>query len=87
MFWEMESEYQVYLESSKNIGSNMSSLARHGLPDGTGMKENEKKKRHQRKQTKADANNPVEQLTPRHVSLISCYFHNREILFLGNLLQ
>ena len=39
--WNVRQEYWRFLESSKKVGTSLHSLSRHGLPSGSGKKENQ----------------------------------------------
>ena len=39
--WNVKSEYWRFLESSKKVGTSLDKLSKHGLPSGSGKKENQ----------------------------------------------
>ena len=41
LVWDVEEEYWRFLEISKKVGTSLHSLGKHGLPDGSGKKENQ----------------------------------------------
>ena len=41
LVWHVKEEYWRFLETSKKVGTSLHSLAKHGLPDGSGKKENQ----------------------------------------------